>query len=342
MIVCLDLGTTEFRCLRQQTACLTGRRSPAVYVSLPSDEANESLLKQMRIPTIHSDDGLVVVGSAALDLAKSMRIPSIPLLIDGLVPTNDPLGRQLISAVIDSVLPARGDSTPCGLVSRSAVDFEQSTDLQLFAQLLLLKGYVPVPVTSASAVAYAELGRDQFTGIVLDWGASGASMGAYRLGETLAESNLVNGGNLIDERIATLRSRFNWDRVGNRYLDTHAIEAWKISTGVRVDQPRSDDEKLLAEIYREQLMTILLRFKAAMNTSSVPYLFSGPVKLVCSGGCTHIGGFLPFLAMLIQDIGLPIRLSEMQICPPELFRSARGAMIQLKLDRLTEQAIRAA
>ncbi len=333
-MVCLDFGTTEFRCIRRQGGCLFARKCPAVYVSLPIDDTDLGLLRQMRIPTIRCDDSLVVVGSAALDLAKQLRIPCIPLLIDGLVPTNDPLGRQLISTILDSILPNAGDETPCGLSSRSAVDFEQTTDLQFFAQLLLLKGYVPVPVSSVSALAYAELGSDQFTGIVLDWGASGASCGVYRLGETLVECNLVNGGGLVDERIATLRSRFNWDREGNRYLDTNAIEIWKKSAGIRIDQPRSEDEKLLAEIYREQLLTILFRFKTAFNSSSAPWMFPGSSKLVCAGGCTRIGGFMAFLAELIREVGLPFQLSEIQICAPDQFRTARGAMIQLELDRL--------
>ena len=336
MIVCLDFGTSEFRCLRQHAACTTGRKSPAVYVSLPTDQTDLSLLQQMRIPTIRCDDSLVVIGAAALDLSKQLRIPSIPLLIDGLVPTDDPLGRQLISTLLDSILPTTGKETPCGVVSRSAVDFEQTTDLQLFAQLLLLKGYLPVPVTSAKALASAELGSDQFTGIVLDWGASGASWGAYRHGETLLECTLVNGGNLVDERIATVRKRFNWDREGNRYLDTQTIEAWKKSAGIRVDQPRSEDEKLLSEIYREQLLTILLRFKTALNSSSAAWQFTSPVKLVCAGGCTRVGGFLPMLAGLIREVGLPIELSEIRICTPDQFRSTRGAMVQLELDRLTE------
>lgn len=341
-MVCLDFGTTEFRCLRRQSTCVTGRKSPAVYVSLPNERANENLLKQMRIPIIHSDDSLIAIGAAALDLAKSMRIATVPLLIDGLVPTDDPLGRQLISTLLDSILPTPGQATPCGLISRSAIDFEQSTDLQLYAQLLLLKGYTPVPVTSSSAVAFAELGSDQFTGLVLDWGACGASLGAYRLGEPLVESHLVNGGNLIDERIAKIRNRFNWDREGNRYLDTYAIEAWKKSVSVRVDTPRSDDEKLLAEIYREQLLTILMRFKTAIHASSAAWQLSGEVKFVCSGGCTRIGGFLPLIAGLIAELELPVSLSEIHICHPDQFRSTRGAMIQMELDRLTDQTVKVA
>lgn len=335
-MVCLDFGTTEFRCLRRQSGCLTGRKIPAVYVSLPLDDTDHGLLKQMRIPTIRCDDSLVVVGAAALDLSRQLRVPSIPLLIDGLVPTNDPLGRQLISTLLDSILPNVGNETPCGLCSRSAVDLEQTTDLQLYAQLLLLKGYVPVPVTSATALASAELGSDRFTGVVLDWGASGASCGVYRMGETLVECNLVNGGSLIDERIAKLKSRYRWDREGNRYLDTNAIEIWKKSPGIRIDQPRSDDEKLLSEIYREQLLTILLRFKTAYNSSSAPWMFTGSNTLTCVGGSTRIGGFLPFLAELIREVELPFEMSEIRIGAPDPFRTARGAMIQMELERMAE------
>ena len=76
-MVCLDLGTSAFRCLRRQDGCLVGRKSPAAYISLPINEADLSLLKQMRIPVIRSDDSLVVVGAAALDLAQALRISSI-------------------------------------------------------------------------------------------------------------------------------------------------------------------------------------------------------------------------------------------------------------------------
>ncbi len=338
-MVCLDLGTSAFRCLRRQDSCLVGRKSPAMYISLPINEADVSLLKQMRIPVIRSEDSLVVVGAAALDLAQALRISSIPLLIDGLVPTKDPLGRQLIGMVIDSILPNTGNATPCGLISRSAVDFEQSTDLQLFAQLLRLKGYNPVPITCASAVAYAELGDDQFSGLVLDWGASGASLGAYRLGDTLAECNLVNGGILIDERIARVRNRFCWDREGNRYLNTHAIEMWKQAAQVRIDAPKTEDDKLISAIYREQLVNILMRFKAAIIATPAAWLFAQNVKLICSGGCTQIGGFVQMLASLIHELDLPVKLSEILVCSPDQFRMTRGGMIQMELDRLSDRVL---
>ncbi len=342
MSVCLDIGTTEFRCLRRSPTCLIGRKSPAVYLSLPNEAEDQNLLKQMKIPTIRCDDSLVVVGTAARDLAKSMRIPTIPLLIDGLVPANDPLGRQLISLVVDSILPANGDGESCGLIARGAVDLQQMIDLRLLTQLLTLKGYVPVPVSSSSALASAELGYDQYTGIVLDWGASGASWGVYRLGETLLETHQAQGGHGIDERFATLRGRCCWDREGNRYLDTQPIVAWKQSSGIHLDQPRTDDEKLLADLYREQLLSIVLRFKTALVASSAAWLFSHPMKLICSGGSTRVGGFLPLLAALIREVELPISVSEIQVCTPDIFRLTRGAMIQLEVDRLASPGVHAA
>lgn len=332
-MVCLDLGTSEFRSLRRRAACVAGRKSPALYVSFPSDQTDVSLLRQLRVETIRCQDSLVVVGAAAQDLACSLRIPSIPLLIDGLVPTEDPLGRQLISAVIESILPGNGDGASCGLVSRGAVDFEQKPDLQLYAQILRLKGYNPEPVSSAAAVAFAELGSEQFTGLCMDWGASGASLGAFRLSETLVESHFVNGGNLIDERVAKIRNRFRFDQEGNRYLDTHGIEAWKRSFGIRIDRPRTDDEKLLAEIYREQLLTIMLRFKTAVHGSSAMWLYSQPVKLVCAGGCTRISGFAELTAQILSEIEFPISIHEIQVCTADSFRTVRGAMVLTELER---------
>lgn len=337
-MVCLDLGTTEFRSLRRRTACVVGRRMPAYYVAFPVDGAEERLFDQLRIERIRCEDSLIVLGSSALDLSTSLQVPLIPLLMDGLVPTEDPLGRQLISTLIESVLPGEGNGAPCGIVSRGAVDFEQLPDLQLYAQILRLKGYDPQPVSSAASLAFAELGNEQFTGLALEWGASGISLGAYRLTDTLVESHYVNGGRLIDERLARLRNRFRYDREGNQYLDTQTIEAWKRSLSVRIDRPRTDDEKLLSEIYREQLLTILLRFRIAVQNSSAMWLMSSPVKWICSGGCTRIAGFAELMAGILRDIDFPIPIDEIQVMTSDSFRSVRGAMVLTEIAKPSQVA----
>ena len=100
-----------------------------------------------------------------------------------------------------------------------------------------------------------------------------------------------------------------------------------------------DDDKLISAIYREQLVNILMRFKAAIIATPAAWLFAQNVKLICSGGCTQIGGFVQMLASLIHELDLPVKLSEILVCCPDQFRMTRGGMIQMELDCLSDRAL---
>lgn len=332
MIVSLDLGATEFRSLRQQPNCLVGRRNLAVYTALPDRDAEQSLLSQMCIPWIRCEDSLIVLGTAAIDLCRSMRTPCIPLLVNGRIPSEDPLGRQLISTLIDTLLPDAGSPTPCGLVSRQGVDQECIDDLRFYAQVLRLKGYQPYPVTTTEALSLAELGQHAFSGMVLDWGGDGASLAYYRTGQPLAETLMLSGGRQIDQRMATIRDRYRWGSEGERYLDFLAVEAWKQSMGVRIDRPRNDDEKLLANLIRDQLKSLCYRFAQALVSQAVAAPVEAPQVLVCGGCGTRIAGFVEILSEVLDEVHLPIPVAEIQVGPLDPFRTARGALIGVQLE----------
>ncbi len=332
MIVSLDLGATEFRSLRQQSNCLVGRKSLAVYAALPSGESEQSLLAQMCIPSILCDDSLIVLGTAAVDLSRALRIPCVPLLVEGRVPSEDPLGRQLVSTLIDTLLPDAIRPTVCGLISRQAVDHASTDDLRFYSQVLHLKGYTPSLISTAEALAFAELGHSAFSGIVLDWGGEGASVALYRMGQPLAETVLPLGGRQIDERLAKLRDRYRWGQSGERYLDTMAIESWKQSSSVRVDRPRSEDEKLLSELIRDQMKALFYKFGRALNHDAAAITAHQSQTLVCGGSGPRIAGFAELLGQVIHETGLPLTVSEIQICPTDPFRMARGALIGLQLE----------
>lgn len=129
--IALDLGCGEFRSLRLSENGLSARRVAAVYSVLSDEPAHRRLLEQSLIPYSYADGHLVILGEAAFELASLIHVPVIPLLLDGHLPWDDPLGRQLVTTLIESVLPPRTTQPADGGKS----EVENSTYVRLQTRL---------------------------------------------------------------------------------------------------------------------------------------------------------------------------------------------------------------
>ena len=105
MSVSLDIGTRALRSLRQQGARLIGRQNMARYVVLPDRPQQRRLLESSSYRYATCEGSLLVIGRAAGELAETLQIPEIPLLRDGELPMDDPLARQVMASLIESLLP---------------------------------------------------------------------------------------------------------------------------------------------------------------------------------------------------------------------------------------------
>ena len=330
MSVALDLGTSCFRSLRPAGGRLLARRFPAVYVAVDDLPAQRRLLESSAIPYVTSDGGLVVMGDPALEIARMLKRPCVPLLPQGQIPEHDPLGRQVIAAALESLLP-QGNGDECAMILPIAT--QRSPEQQMFFERLLrLRGYRPTTVTSGEATILATLGDQAFTGIGFSLGASGARVTIGHRGRILAEATSPRGGDWLDEQFAFQTERFLWDADGNQYLDLNAIAQWKNQTALSVLNPQTREEGLITDLYRELLRPILA--EGATLCQKTPWLatYPTPLQLVCTGGPTKIQGFSILMRHLLQALRWPVEIGEIRCPAGDEFLNARGALIRATLD----------
>ncbi|MEZ6056220.1 MAG: hypothetical protein R3C01_05905 [Planctomycetaceae bacterium] len=356
MSVALDIGTSGFRSLRRHEGRLFGRQCPAVYVSLANGKAQRRLLEQADVTFSLCDDALIVTGSHALDVSESLNLPTIPLLPEGQLPTQDPLSRQVAAALIDAILPVAMQSgvttntgttntaSPiCTLIVPGNPQSEGSPELEFFARLVRLKGYDPVILSAGHAIALAELGRESFTGVGISLGATFSSICLTHRGQVLSEATLPVGTNGIDQAIAQRLNRFLWDAAGNRYFDLFAAKSLREKLRLPVPANANDDWRLTSQLIDNSITTIgrelgrmLTRQKHLTTTDS------GPLPVVLSGGLTRSVGFEEFVQSRWQQLPGLQSLGTMRIANDSVWTAARGCLIAAEVEATPAPISRAA
>ncbi len=344
MTIALDIGTRHIRSLRREGGRLLGRSDLAEYIALPDTPGHRRLLERTASSFGRCQDSLLVVGRASVELAETLQLPTVPLLPNGRLPSKDPLARQVLAVLFDTLLPTAATAgQTCWMTVPAVVAAErESPECTYFRQLVRLKGFEPSFVSSGRAVILAELGKSRFTGLGFDFGAGAVRASLAHHGQELASSFIKHGGNWIDARLADSEHSLIFDPQGNKYLDCSSITRWKESHLVSVQNPISTREQKLALLYEELIGEILATFRADIVQQTSIAQLRQPLPLVCTGGVSQVAGFVGLMEELLRDTMFPLRISAVHCATEANYAIARGCLIMGELEESARTPARVA
>ena len=238
----LDFGTTEARSLRIQDARLIASRQTAAYTVLPGHERQLRFLRSNGIAWTSCEDAIVVVGSSAPEVAATFDVPLVDVLPNGELPESDPVGRQIVSLLVESILPPGGGVCAIALPGDPV---EDTTTTAFIGNVVALRGYRPLLARGASAAGLSVLTDFGLTGIMVDAGATGVSVAAVHRGREINAITLPGGAASVTRRLAESDRRVFFDREGNQYFDLLACERWLQSPMRNLLSPATREEARL-------------------------------------------------------------------------------------------------
>jgi hypothetical protein len=317
----LDLGTTQFRSLRQTGDQLLGRLCRPVYAAIPETPAHRRLLERDRVPYAECEGMLVVIGDAAEEWSQLFRVPLVPLVPDGQLPAHDPLSRQILSLLVDAVLPpasSAGDVC-CLTIPGELLPGAAGPERQFFSRLVELRGYRPVVIGQGLAVALSELVDAGFTGIGICLGAVQCEFALVRNGQEQARCTIPWG-------LAELAS------------EPHAIHAHSPASDAPISSLSGSPQP---PVLIDFLVELLLEAGTRIDQHDGFRLVTQPVPLACGGGITTRADFASLWEQAWQRAAWPIQVRGLRLARHPVYTVARGCLIQARL--LTpRQTVRAA
>lgn len=334
MSIALDLGTHALRSLRRDGDHLIARRCRTAYAVLPDHGEQRQLLERAAIAYSVCEGNLILQGDAAAELSRLFQVPCIDLLPNGVVPQADPVARQIIGLLIDSLLPvpAQPHEICCFTQPLHAVRRHggKTGQLEFFTRLIRLRGYIPQALNAGMAVIFAEMSREAFTGIGASCGASGCEISVAHQGREIVACSVPRGGQWIDQHLARAQQAYCWDAFGNKSLDVDRMAREKESRSLIA--PNNPEDQLLADRYGDLVSFALGELSRELAT--IPQLadLPQPLHVVCGGGVARIPDFCELLRRQFAAMEWPIGIGAIRLATDSPYTIARGCLINAELE----------
>ena len=345
MSIALDLGSDLLRSLRVQGDRLLARRCRATCSILPDNPAQRRLLEQSRIPFATCEDSLVLIGSAAVELAQVFGVPRQEILPGGIVPPQDPVARQLIAVLTEALLgPAQERYEVCSLVQPAHIlhaQDERQDSLQFFQRLLRLQGYIPCPISAGRALAYATLGQDAMTGIVLALGRSGTEVAVVYRGQSVVERSLPRGTRWLDQQLAEQFHLLQHDPAGQAWLDIDQATRFRERSEQALVAPSTDDEKTLRKLASDWISNLVSELEPILVKAASELRLKQPLPLICGGGLAQWPGLVERLTERLRKQEIAPLIGEVRRTPAAAYTICRGALIHAELEAASLHQARA-
>jgi len=331
MRIAIEFGGSEFRSLRREGGRLLARRVSTDYLVVQPDKLRSRIVERQAEQFARCQDGMIVYGSAAVDLAELMNIPMQSALDEGRLRHDDPVSRQFLGALVEGLLPKTDSPARCAVVA-SPRDPDrpplEDRELGFLLRLVKLRGYEPEVISPGRALVQTEYGQSGGSGVGIKLGGTQIDVSVVHETREWLGFSLPRGGLHLDRQIARLDDSFLRLHDGREALHMQPIRSWRerILSLNYVADPRTLE---LRNQYRELAYLILHRLREEL-TPTLRRGLPSPLPLVIGGALAAPTGIDLLFQQTIREIELPLQLAPVRQVQDAHFAALRGGLAHLE------------
>ncbi len=328
-IIGLDLGTMNIVAAINDVAKNSTEIASTRNMFLVVDNAENADLS--KIDHIKGDVKTYIIGEHAYTYSNIFGKVPKRCMEKGLISRGETDSLDVLSLMIKNLI-GEGDGVDVCYYSVPAnpVDITLNTDYhkKVFKRILKDLGFKPKPVTQALSVIYSQAAKDDFSGIVIDYGSGMTNVCMSYKRNPALEFSVARGGDWID----------------NDAAENMGIEATgRITAMKEKDTDLSDFNKGVARERRIREAIVyayegLIEYSLDLITDKFDAIsedFSFPEKMpiIVSGGTSKANGFLELFREVFEDFtDFPIGISEIRHADDPLTAVAEGCLIKALSD----------
>jgi hypothetical protein len=320
----LDIGTS-----RIVLATLNGEEVDFnlqlnAFVDIPYSKMTEQMLSREHI--LHQVEGahIYAYGNRADEFAKFLDGDTRRPMQGGLLNPTEPKNVQIIELLLARLCgKAAGGEKLCLSIPSAPPD--RDSDLifhQRSVQAICEKlGYQARAINEGLAVIYSELKDANFTGIGMSFGGGMCNICVAYLGLPVLTIATMRAGDYIDHSAASVTG------------ETPTTVRLHKENGFILDNGGGGSvDRALSVYYGDVIEMAATTLQNAMADSKKLPSFPRPIPIVCAGGTSMARNFLPRFKAAIEDIELPVRISDVYLAKDPLNTTAKGALVGAMLN----------
>tara|TARA_R100000406_G_scaffold96073_1_gene92458 strand:- start:450 stop:1421 length:972 start_codon:yes stop_codon:yes gene_type:complete len=314
----LDIGTMNIVMAKKEGSKTVTSRIRDAFLSLP--KSSKKLLKLSGADFVETDDEILILSDAALEMANMFGREVRRPLSKGLVSPNEIGAVDVLAYMIKSILGDPQPNEPCYFSIPSAPIDNPSRDTiyhkRLFERIVSDIGYKAIPSNEAMAIIFSECSRENFTGIAFSFGSGMTNIALANLSIECMAFSVERGGDWIDQGASMATGQ------------SQASVCLTKEQGIDLLAPQNRIEEALSFYYKELIEYSLSMVTKQFQKNKLQMVFSKPIPIVVSGGTSKAGNFLEFFKNVVSSKRLPFEISEIRQARDPYNAVAYGLLVQ--------------
>ena len=284
-------------------------------------------LDDRQAPYIEQQDGFYVLGEDAFTMANERHQDTRRPMSRGVLSPKEkaafPILKELISLIIKE--PNEKGERLVFSVPAKPIDaqFDQIFHQDMIRSFIASKGYDPVPMNEAEALAYSELLEDGLTGIAISCGAGMMNVVVMSAGDPVVAFSTSRAGDWIDEQAAIATD-----------MTRSLVQQEKEGSGLDLMNPDPTNQvhQAIAVYYGNLLVYTLENIAHDLEKSPSLPKFKDPIPLVVGGGTSLPKGFIPKFEQALQSVNMPVNIRQVRHASDPLHAVANGLTLAASME----------
>jgi hypothetical protein len=317
----LDVGTMNIVSAKRVGAEIHTNRVRDAFLDLESGA--KRMLKLSGVNYIdRGDEGIIVIGDAAMEMANVFGREARRPLSQGLISAGEMEALDVLGVIIKSVLGPPSEPGEVCYFSVPAAPVDESRDVVyhrgVFDRIVTECGYTAHAGNEAMAILYAETASDGFSGLGISFGSGMCNLALAVSGVEGMCFSVARGGDWIDAGAARA--------LGSTHSRICALK----EQGFDLMDPKGREQEALALYYKSLIEYCLDQTSKEFMKVKDRFALPRPIPIVVSGGTSLAGNFLEFFKQTFEKKRkrFPIQVSEIRHASDPMNAVARGLLIQ--------------
>lgn len=319
----LDIGTCFCVAATSQNNDTVFRTQRDAFFAIENNMMSKSMLNKLNANYIESEDkrDLYVIGNEALSLANFFNKECRRPLSKGVISTREKEALAMIKVILGGILGDPIEENEICHFSVPAIPIDAEYNViyheNVLKSFVTSFGYKAIPMNEATAIGWAELEAENYTGIALSFGAGMVNYSLMFLGisEPEQQGSVARSGDWIDENCATACG-----------LKSSRMTIIKES-GIDLLNPIGREQTALKIYYENLIQYTCNAMEKKLNSSTNLPNFPDPITVILSGGTSKAGNFEKLFEQEIRSKSFPFKIKEVRRAKDQLNSVAKGCLL---------------
>jgi nucleoid DNA-binding protein len=315
----LDVGTSRIVLANGTFNNVKTHTQLNAFVTVPYSKFTENILRQNKITYQMNGKEILIFGNESEKFANSFNVEARRPMCNGLLNPSEVNGWQIIQSIIEILVKkTKKLDTLCFSVPGAPRGGEANLVYHegMLKNFLEGLGYKAKSVNEGLSVVFAEMEKDNFTGIGISCGGGMCNVCFAFMSVPVFSFSISKAGDYIDKSVAAVTSEVP-TRI--RVIKEDSLDLSRT--------PKDKYESAMHIYYEEMILTLVETLRTEISeTRNLPRL-DRAIPIVLSGGTAKPKGFLEKFEKIFKQTDFPIKISEVRLATDPLTATARGCYI---------------